>query len=207
MQEEGKICVYLADTQKLLGCIYFADVIRPEIKSVFESMRKKGAERIIMLTGDRKTVAAKIAAEIGLEEFEAELLPEDKVNKVKELQKTNPPVVMVGDGINDAPALVSADVGIALGVHGSTAAAFAGDIVIMVNTLERVSEALTIGQRVMTIAKQSIFVGMGLSILFMFVAAFGYIKPVVGALIQEALDIAVILNALRVHFEKKKKTA
>ena len=197
-QEEGKIVVYLAEGTALIGCIYFADAIRPEIARVFQAMRQEGIKKIAMLTGDRKSVAAKVAAQLGIHEYEAECLPEDKVRKVRELQRRFSPLVMVGDGVNDAPALAAADIGVALGAHGSGASSDAGDVVVTVDDMSRVAEALMLGRRVLGIAKQSIFIGMGVSIVLMVIAALGYIPPVYGALLQEVLDVAVIFNALRV---------
>lgn len=155
-----------------------------------------------MLTGDKAPVAKKIAAQLGINDFRAELLPEDKVLEVKKIRNDFSPVAMVGDGINDAPALAAADVGIALAFHGSSASSESADIVIMQNNLMRVHDAVHIAQSTMRIAKQSIFIGLGLSFVLMIIAAFGYILPVYGALLQEAIDVAVILNALRVNFEK-----
>ena len=198
MQDGGTITVYLAEEQNLIGAINFADVPRPEIKALLKSMAQGGIKRMVMLTGDKQPVAKKIADEIGLPEFKAQLLPEDKLEALQNIQTSNGPTVFIGDGINDAPALAAADVGIALGINGSTAASDAGDIVITLNNLERVGEALFIGRRVLKIAKQSIFTGIGISVVLMIVAALGHIPPVYGAIIQEAVDVAVILNALRV---------
>lgn len=197
---EGQITVYLASENEVLGAIEFADTVRDNVRTLFANLRTLGIRKVVMLTGDKKPVALKIATEIGipLEDVRAECLPGDKVKEVVALHSDFPPVVMVGDGVNDAPAITAADVGIAMGGHGSTASSEAGDIVILVDKIERVGEALAIGHRVMEIAKQSIFVGIGLSILLMIVAALGFIMPVYGALLQEIVDVVVILNALRV---------
>jgi len=203
-QITGKISVYLAEDGVLLGAVYFADVVRPEIKTLFANIKKQGLKNIVMLTGDKKTVAEKIGREIGLDDIHAEALPADKVREVKDHQKQFGTVAMIGDGINDAPALASADVGISIGSHGSTASSDTSDIVITVDNLERVGTALKIAKHVISIAKQGIFLGMGLSIFLMIIAALGYIQPVYGALLQELLDVAVILNALRVNFEEVK---
>jgi heavy metal translocating P-type ATPase len=202
IQEQGKIAVYLSEENQLLGAVIFADVVRPEIKRLFAETLKEGISHIIMLTGDKKIVAEKIGREIGLDDIHAECLPEDKVMEVKQHQKEFGTVAMIGDGINDAPALASADVGISIGYHGSTASSDTSDIVITVNNLERVGTALKISKHVLKIAKQGIFLGIGVSILLMIIASLGYIQPVYGALIQEILDVVVILNALRVNFEK-----
>jgi heavy metal translocating P-type ATPase len=200
----GEIPVYLgsATNNALLGYVIFADVIRPEMKDVFAKIGEHKIQKILMLTGDKKAVAEKIAKEIGLKNFLAEMLPENKVKVVKELPTSERPVVMVGDGINDAPALAAAEVGIAMGAHGSSAASEAADVVITQNNMVRVHDALHIGQRALSLAKQSIFVGMGVSIILMFIASLGFIPPILGAIFQEALDVAVILNALRLNFEK-----
>ena len=189
-------------TGQLLGAVYFADRVRPEMKTLFAGFRSQGVDKIVMLTGDRKNVAAIIGQQLGLADIHAECLPEDKVFEVKDHQKQFGKVVMVGDGVNDAPALAAADVGIALGGHGSTATADTSDIVITLDNLERVGEAYKIARRVLHIAKQGIFIGIGFSIALMVIAALGYILPVYGAVLQEVLDVAVILNALRVNFER-----
>ncbi len=201
-QDQGKIAVYLAAENELIGAIYFADIIRKEIKALFSDFKKQGLDKLVMLTGDKKNVADIIARELGLDDIHAEALPEDKVKEVKEHQQEFGKVAMVGDGVNDAPALAAADVGIALGGHGQSAGSNSGDIVITIDNLERVGEAFIIAKRVLRIAKQGIFIGIGASIVLMIFASFGYIQPVYGALLQELLDVIVILNALRVNFQK-----
>lgn len=201
----GEIPVFVATRTAILGAIVFADQVRPNVKQLFAHIDRLGIQKVLMLTGDKAEVARQTAAKIGLpaSAVHAELLPEDKVRIVEETRKTHSPVVMVGDGVNDAPAIAEADVGIAMGGHGATASSEAGDIVILVDRIERVGEALLIGHRVLHIAKQSIFVGIGLSTACMIIAAFGYIPPIMGAFLQEAIDVAVILNALRVLFIQK----
>ena len=201
-QKQGKISVYLAQSSKLLGAVLFADVVRPEIKNLFGEMKKMDLDKIVMLTGDKKNVADIIAGQLGLTDIHAECLPDQKVTEVWEHKKEFGSVAMVGDGVNDAPALAAADVGIAIGGHGNTASAESGDIVITVDNLSRVGQALKIAKNTLHIAKQSILIGIGLSVVLMIVAALGYIIPVYGALLQELLDVAVILNALRVNFVK-----
>lgn len=201
-QKQGKIAVYLAGNGQLLGAILFADIARPEIKSLFREMKTLGLDKIVMLTGDKKDVADIVAGQLGLSDIHAECLPEEKVAEVKDHKKQFGSVCMVGDGVNDAPALAAADVGIAIGGHGNTASSESGDIVITSGDLSRVGQALKISKMTLRIAKQSIFVGIGVSVLLMIIAALGHIQPVYGALIQEALDVVVILNALRVNFVK-----
>lgn len=202
LQNQGRIAVYLSANKKLIGSVIFADVIRPEIKQLFLDMKNQGMEKIVMLTGDKKNVAHLIGKQLGLTDIHAECLPEQKVIEVQEHKKEFGSVAMVGDGVNDAPALATADVGIAIGGHGSTASSESGDIVITGDNLTRVGQALKIARETIKIAKQSIFFGMGVSVILMVIAAFGHIIPVYGALLQEGLDVIVILNALRVNFIK-----
>ena len=150
-----------------------------------------------MLTGDDAATAQAIAAQAGISTVRADLLPADKVDAVRALSGRHATVVMVGDGINDAPALATATVGVALGAHGTAVSAEAADVVITVDDVGWVADAVEIGQRTLRIALQSIWVGLGVSGAMMVVAALGFIPPTIGAVLQEALDVAVILNALR----------
>ncbi len=195
---QGTIKVYLSHGTNLIAVFYFADTIRKNVKDLFASLSTKVNE-IVMLTGDKKEVAEYIASQAGIKKVFYECTPEDKVNYVKKQKTIAPPVVMVGDGVNDAPALATADVGIAMGSHGSSAASESGDVVVMVDSIERIGEVFELSNRVLSIAKQSIFVGIGLSVGLMVIASLGYINPVYGALAQEVIDVVVILNALRVH--------
>lgn len=200
-QQSGIISVYLASKKTLLGKILFQDKIRPEIKAMFEEIQHHKIQEVHMFTGDKSPVAHRIAEELHITHVKAEMKPEDKLNEITALRERLHPVVMVGDGINDAPAMAAADVSIALAAYGSSASSEAGDIVIVVNNMLRVHDVLHIAQRVMFIAKQSVFIGIGVSILLMLVASVGLIPPILGAVLQEVLDVAVILNALRVSFE------
>jgi P-type E1-E2 ATPase len=152
-----------------------------------------------MVTGDRTAVAHEIGRELGVDRVYSEHSPEEKLDVVRAMQRTPElePVLMVGDGINDAPALALADVGIAMGAAGATAASETADAVIVVDRVDRVADAVRIGRRSLHIARQSVLFGMGLSGFLMLLAAFGFIVPVIGALLQEVIDVAVILNALR----------
>jgi heavy metal translocating P-type ATPase len=201
-QQEGKTAVYLSDEKNLLGYIVFADIIRPETKLMFESIKEHNVPRLIMLTGDKKAVAENIAKSVGITEYQAELLPEQKVEWLKKIQNEYGPMAMVGDGVNDAPALAVASVGIAMASHGATVASETGDVVIMVNNMHRVHDALHIAQSTMKLAKQSIFFGMGVSSILMLFALLGYITPIFGAIMQEILDVVVIINVLRINFQK-----
>jgi P-type E1-E2 ATPase len=155
-----------------------------------------------MLTGDKESVAGNIARKVGITEYHAELLPEQKVEWIKKIQKKYGPAAMVGDGVNDAPAMAISAVGIAMAAHGATVASETGDVVVVVNNVHRVHDVLHITQRSMKIAKQGIWFGMGVGTLLMILALLGYIAPVPGAITQEVLDVVVIINALKITFEK-----
>ena len=154
---------------------------------------------VAMVSGDRSSVAERVGSELGVDRVYAEQSPEQKLAIVRSLAREPAlsPVVMVGDGVNDAPALALADVGIAMGTAGATVASETADAVIAVDRIDRVADALHAGRRALHIARQSVLAGMGLSIAAMAVAAAGYLPPVAGALLQEGIDLAVILNALR----------
>ena len=201
-QEEGKPVVFLADAEKVLGYIVLSDVVRADSASVFSELKSDNIKRIIMLTGDKANVAQKVADKIGMIEVCAECLPDDKLRIIKEIPSSDRPVVMIGDGINDAPALAVADVGIGLATHGKTATSDSADVVLVSSSLSRVHELLHIARHTLNVAKQGIWIGIGLSVVCMIFASFGFIKPVVGALMQEGIDVLVILNALRVAHGK-----
>ena len=179
------------------GALLLADRIRPDTPRALRALRDAGVRRLVMLSGDRPASAEAVGAALGLDAVHADLSPEGKIALVR-AERAHGPVAMVGDGINDAPALAAADIGIAMGARGAAAAAEAADIVLLVDRLDRVAEAVTAARRARGIAVQSIAAGMALSLLAMLVAAAGYLPPIAGALLQEAIDIAVILNALRV---------
>ncbi len=194
---------YVAVDGRLAGIVEYADRLRPGIAGVFTDLARLGIHRTVLLSGDHTPNARQVAREVGISEVHGDLLPEDKVAVVNRLSHEGARVVMVGDGINDAPALTAADVGIALAGHGGGITAEAADVVILVDEPARVVEAIRIGQRTLRVARQSIWAGLGLSAVAMVFAAQGYIVPTVGALLQEAIDVAVILNALRTSSSPK----
>lgn len=198
LQAEGRIAVYLADAETVLGAVVFADVIRGEAHALFEYLSKAGAHRLVLLTGDNESRAKSVAAELGITEYKSECFPEDKLAFIEALPESDRPVVMIGDGVNDAPALAKADVGIALGAHGKTASSDVADIVILHNSIKRVSDVVSISKTTIKIAKQGIWFGMGASVVLMCLALAGLIPPLYGALLQEGIDVLVIVNALRV---------
>ena len=181
----------------IAGALLLADRIRPETPRALRALRAAGVRRLVMVSGDRATSAESVATLLGLDAVHADLSPAGKIALVR-AEHAAAPTLMVGDGINDAPALAAADVGLAMGARGAAAAAEAADAVLLVDRLDRVPEAVTIARRARAIALQSIVAGMGLSAIAMVVAALGCLPPIAGALLQEAIDVAVILNALRV---------
>ncbi len=191
------LAAYVAIDGQPAGIIRFDDQLRPGVRGLMQQLQQLGVRRTVMLTGDNAANAEIIGAQAGITQVEAGLLPEDKVRRLLALQAQDEPLVMVGDRINDAPALATATVGVAMGARGTGISAEAADIVLLVDDVTKVGEAVAIGQHMLRIAKQSIFLGLGLSFACMVVASFGYLSPVVGALLQEAIDVAVILNALR----------
>lgn len=179
------------------GTVIFRDQLRPGVPALIARLRALGVHHTVLLTGDRAGNAQAVAAQSGIDQVAAELLPQDKVAVLHRLKTQYDPLVMVGDGINDAPALATATVGVAMGAQGTGISAEAADIVLLVDDVTRVGEAVAIGQRTLHIARQSIGAGLGLSFVLMVVAAGGLIPPAVGALCQEVVDVVVILNALR----------
>lgn len=194
--DEGSALVALAVDGVLVGQLVLADTLRSGTSELLAGLRRLGISRILLATGDRRAVADAITAGLGLDAVRAELTPDQKVLLVLTEHKHGP-VMMVGDGVNDAPALAAADVGVAMGARGAAASAEAADVVLLVDHLDRLLPGIEVAQRARSIALQSVAVGIGLSIAGMVAAAFSYLTPVQGALLQEVIDVAVILNALR----------
>jgi heavy metal translocating P-type ATPase len=183
----------------LAGVVVMADSLREDARGLADDLHAVGVQRVAMVTGDHRETAERIGEEASLDAVYAEQTPEDKLDVVRGM-RADPeltPVVMVGDGVNDAPALALADVGIAMAGIGATVSSETADVVITVDRIDRVATAISIGRRAFGIARQSVVFGIGLSLAAMVVAAFGYIPPIGGALLQEGIDVAVILNALR----------
>ncbi len=190
------LSVFVSRNGQMIGAILLADELRRETPRAIRSLRSAGIKRIVMVTGDRSEAAETIGAALDIDAVLADRTPADKVQAVAVEQRQHP-TLMVGDGINDAPALAAADVGVAMGARGASASSEAADVVVLVDRLDCVSEAVAVARRAKRIALQSIYVGLSLSGLAMIAAAFGYLSPVAGALSQELIDVAVILNALR----------
>ena len=195
----GEAHVIVAVDGHVAGVIVMADELRPDAHKIVERLKSEGIRHVAMISGDRRSVAERVGRELGVDRVYAEQSPEDKLEVVRSI-RADPvlrPVVMVGDGVNDAPALAIADLGIAMGAAGATVSSETADAVITVDRVDRVADAIHTGRRALHIARQSVLAGMGLSLAAMAVAAVGYLPPLAGALFQEAIDLAVILNALR----------
>ena len=188
--------VYISSDGELIGALVFDDQVRPDAAYTIRALRRTGVEKILMATGDHPLVARSVGMAIGVDDILPEATPDQKVRVLTELQATGV-TAMVGDGINDAPALAAADVGVAMGARGATASSEAADVVLIVDRLQRLVDAIGIAQRSRRIAVQSVVVGMGLSLVAMGAAALGLLVPIVGALVQEAIDVIAILNSLR----------
>ena len=192
----GTILAALAVSGRFAGHLLLADAVRDETPAALASLRAAGIRRIVLASGDAQAVVNRVGGDLGLDLLKGDMKPEEKVALVLEERK-NGVTLMVGDGVNDAPALAAADVGISMGATGSAAATESADAVLLVDDLTRLAEGLTAARRARAIALQSVFIGLGLSLAAMTAAAFGYITVVQGALFQEVIDVAVILNALR----------
>ena len=195
----GKAKILVGVDGRLAGAVVMGDSLREDAPELVERLRSVGVRHIAVVTGDRAAVAEEVGRQLGVDRVYAEQSPEGKLDVVRSLreQPDLTPLVMVGDGVNDAPALALADVGIAMGAAGATVASETADAVIMSDRIDAVVEAIQIGRRSLAIARQSMIAGIGLSLVAMAFAAAGMITPVVGALLQEAIDVAVIVNALR----------
>lgn len=191
---------YVAADGEIIGLITVNDSIREESKSTVARLKELGIKKILMVTGDNQSVANKIAGQLGITDVHANTLPADKLRIVEEIKER--PVAFAGDGVNDAPVLTAADVGIALGAKGAPAASESADMVIMLDDVNRVAVAVNIAKKTFKIAKQSIFIGIGLSTALMLIFATGKFTALSGALIQEVVDVVVIFNALRAHIIK-----
>ncbi|MCZ9600538.1 cadmium-translocating P-type ATPase [Lactobacillus mulieris] len=188
--------IYISIDNKFGGYITFADQIRPETPDTISSLRAQGAQHIMMLTGDNSEVAQKVAAVAGVDDVRSSLLPAEKIAAVKGIKSENRPVVMTGDGVNDAPSLMAADVGIAMGAKGATAASESADAVIMVNDLSKVSDAVAIAKHTMKVANIDVLTAISIVILIEIVAFTGIIPAMAGAILQEVVDLITICLAL-----------
>jgi len=193
---EGKSIVLVARAGALLGVIALADTVRPEVAGALESLRRMGLRRLLLLSGDRREVAEAVAKRLGVD-FEAEMLPEDKIRTIRRLQQEGHIVAMVGDGINDAPALAQADVGIAMGAAGTDAAIEAAHVALMSDDWRVVPHAVALGRRAFRTIKQNLWFTAAYNLLGMTLAATGWLPPIAAAAAQTLPDVGVMLNSAR----------
>jgi cation transport ATPase len=195
----GRARVLVGVDGGIAGAVVMGDRVRDDARHLADTLRREGIRHVAMVTGDQAAVADAVGAGLALDRVHSELSPDQKLDVVRALREDDllRPVVMVGDGVNDAPALALADVGIAMGGAGATVSSETADVVIVVDRIDRVLDALRIGRRSLGIARQSVVAGMALSLVAMGAAAAGLLPPVAGALLQEGIDVAVIANALR----------
>lgn len=193
---DGSSCVFVAVDGVVAGALVIDDPIRPDSPRVIRTLRRAGIKRVVMVTGDHPDVAESVGAALGVDRVLSERDPGEKVDAVR-AEREEGVTIFVGDGINDAPALAAADIGVAMGARGATASSEAADVVLIVDRLDRIADAISISRRSRRIAEQSVFVGMGLAFGGMVLGAFGLLKPVAGAVVQECIDVFAILNALR----------
>jgi heavy metal translocating P-type ATPase len=196
VREPGAVTVALAVDGELAGHLVMTDQLRTGTAEMLAGLRGAGIGRILLATGDRRAVAQAVTEGLGLDGVHSDLTPDQKVLLVL-TERKNGPVMMVGDGVNDAPALAAADIGVAMGARGTAASAEAADVVLLVDKLDSLLPGLIVARGSQRIALQSVIAGIGLSVVGMIAAALGYLTPVEGAVIQEVIDVAVILNALR----------
>ncbi len=197
LENEGKTVLLLARDGKMLGILAAADTLRAEVPEALQQVRSLGIQRIMLLTGDHARVAQAIARQAGISEVTANLLPEEKIATVRRLQAEGRRVAMVGDGVNDAPALTQADAGIAMGVAGTAVALEAADVALMHDDWTQVPEAIRLGRRTYRTIRQNMVFGIVFNALVIGLAATGFIGPVIAAASQAVPDVAVALNAAR----------
>ena len=204
--EDAKVngtAVFISEDEVFIGKILFEDKIRPESQHVIERLKAQDVQHILMLTGDNQKTAELVAGELGITEMHAGLMPSEKIGILKELPETHRPIVMVGDGVNDAPALALSDVGIALGASGSTVASESADVVVLRNDLNLVPESIKISRETMKVAKEAVLIGIFISIALMLIASTGVLPAIIGALLQEVIDTVSILYALKALKDRK----
>jgi heavy metal translocating P-type ATPase len=198
VEKGGQTPIHVAADGQFVGVIFVADTLRPGAREALAALKASGVKRIIMLTGDNAATAKAVAAELGVDDIRADLMPEDKVAAISELQKQGYKVAMIGDGINDAPALAMADVGIAMGGGGTQAALEAADIVLMTDDLSKITAARAIARKAYRTVQENLFVGVGVvHVLGITAALMGWIGPIQAALIHLGPDVLVFVNSVK----------
>jgi len=198
LEDEGKTTVLVGKPDQIIGVIGITDKIRDGSRNLIKSLHKKGIKQIVMITGDNKRTAKAVAEKIGIDEYYAELLPEQKVSIIEKIKKKRQGVAMVGDGVNDAPSLATADLGIAMGVVGSDTALEVADIALMNDDISQVSYLLTLGKKTMSVIKQNIAGAIGVKLILAILVFPGLVTLWMAVAIGDmGISLAVIMNALR----------
>ncbi|MGN1032612.1 MAG: heavy metal translocating P-type ATPase, partial [Intestinibacter sp.] len=194
----GRTALVVLSNQNVLGCLSVADTVRPYIKDTIDELKTLGIEDFVMLTGDNEYTASAICEEVGIKHFKSNLLPQEKLDYIKKLQSEGKHVAMIGDGINDAPALTLANVGIAMGMAGTDIASDASDITLMSDRIDFLCETLALSKRTYSIIKQNIWVfAVLVNIVGILLSGLGFLNPIAGAIIHNASSIFVVLNSSR----------
>ena len=189
--------IYVSVDGQYYGAITFTDHVRPEAAQTMVTLKELGVNNLVMLTGDQRLIAQQVAKAVGITNVKADLLPQDKIAALKLIPHDLHPLFMVGDGVNDAPSLATAEVGIAMGANGSTAASETADVVILKDDLSKVAKAVAVSKDTIKIAKQAVLIGIAICVILMLIASTGIIPAFVGAMLQEVIDTVSILWALK----------
>jgi len=198
LEAEGKTVLPVMIEGRLMGVIALRDTVRPGVREAIAALRQVGVSQILLLTGDNPRVAAAVAREVGVNSYRARLLPEQKLEVVRDLQRRGLRVAVVGDGVNDAPALAAADIGIAMGAAGTDVAIETADIALMSSDLARIPEVLALARRALRVIRENVLLSVAINLLAVLLAALGIVTPILGAIIHEASALLVVVNAVRV---------
>jgi len=193
----GRTAVIVAEDLKAAGVISMADTLRDGIKDSIVQMKSAGAKKVVMLTGDSLPVAEEVASQVGIDEVYAGLLPAHKVKHVQEYRRKGHRVIVVGDGINDAPALASANVGIAMGITGTDVTMETAGIVLMTDDLSKVAKTMQLSRRVLSVVKQNVIFALGVNVAGLLLSTQGFVSPVLASVIHEGNALIVAFNSLR----------
>lgn len=197
LEADGQTTVIVHRGGKFIGIIALADEPRPHVKEVIQRLRSQGIERLVMLTGDNQSVARRVAEQIGLTDVHAELLPGSKLNLVRELEQGRGVIAMIGDGVNDAPALAAATVGVAMGAGGTAVALETADVVLMGDDLRKLPFAVGLSRASARIIRQNLVIALGVIVMLLIASLFGVIPLSLAVVLHEGSTLLVVLNALR----------